>query len=51
MGVNCESLMETYKRNNGFTTILTFELETVGAVVTNERNSDIGLLYSRFSPE
>ena len=23
MGVNCESLMETYKRNNGFTTILT----------------------------
>ena len=24
MGVNCESLMETYKRNNGFTTILTW---------------------------
>ena len=23
MGVNCESLMETYQRNNGFTTILT----------------------------
>ena len=23
MGVNCQSLMETYKRNNGFTTILT----------------------------
>ena len=23
MGVNCESLMETFKRNNGFTTILT----------------------------
>ena len=23
MGVNCQFLMETYKRNNGFTTILT----------------------------